>query len=79
MSATNQLRAEHDQIRRLEKIVSKCAEELYKGTEIPFSDIEKITIVISEFVDAIHFDLTGCYSLIYNKLKVLSTYYFSVL
>jgi hemerythrin-like domain-containing protein len=55
MSATNQLRADHDQIRRLEKIVSKCAEELYKGTEIPFSDIERITIVISEFVDAIHY------------------------
>lgn len=54
MSATNQLRADHDQVRRLEKIVSKCAEEIYKGTAIPFSDIEKITIVISEFVDTIH-------------------------
>jgi hemerythrin-like domain-containing protein len=54
MSATNQLRADHDQVRRLEKIVSKCAEELYQGTDIPFSDIKKITIVISEFVDAIH-------------------------
>ncbi len=54
MSATNQLRADHDQVRRLEKIISKCAEELYKGTEIPFSDIEKITIIISEFVDTIH-------------------------
>jgi len=54
MSATNQLRADHDQVRRLEKVVSKCSEEIYKGTEIPFSDIEKITIVISEFVDAIH-------------------------
>lgn len=54
MSATNQLRADHDQVRRLEKIVSKCAEEIYKGTEIPFSDLEKITVVISEFVDTIH-------------------------
>ena len=54
MSATNQLRADHDQVTRLEKIVSKCAKELYKGTEIPFSDIEKITIIISEFVDTIH-------------------------
>ena len=54
MSATNQLRADHDQVRRLERIVSKCADEIYKGSEIPFSDIEKITIVISEFVDTIH-------------------------
>ena len=54
MSATNQLRADHDQVRRLEKIVSKCAAELYKGTTIPFSDLTKITIVISEFVDTIH-------------------------
>ena len=54
MSATNQLRADHDQIRRLEKIVLKCADELYKGTKIPFSDLRKITIVISEFVDTIH-------------------------
>jgi len=54
MSATNQLRADHDQVRRLEKIVSKCSDELYKGTKIPFSDLTKITIVISEFVDSIH-------------------------
>jgi hemerythrin-like domain-containing protein len=54
MSATNQLRADHDQVRRLEKIISKCAEELNQGTEIPFLDIEKITFVISEFVDTIH-------------------------
>ena len=54
MSATSQLRADHDQVRRLEKIVGKCSEELYKEANIPFSDIEKITLVISEFVDVIH-------------------------
>ena len=54
MSATNQLRADHDQVRRLEKIVLKCSEQLYKGKEIPFSDLTKITLVISEFVDTIH-------------------------
>lgn len=54
MSATNELRADHDQVRRLEKIVSKCSEELRNGTEIPLSDIEKITTIISEFVDTIH-------------------------
>jgi len=54
MSATNQLRADHDQVRRLEKIVLKCSDELNKGTKIPFSDLRKITIVISEFIDTIH-------------------------
>jgi len=54
MSATNQLRADHDQVRRLEKIVLKCSDELYKGTKIPFSDLTKITVVISEFIDSIH-------------------------
>lgn len=54
MSATNQLRSDHDQVRRLEKITSKCAEELYQGTDIPFTDLTKITLVISEFVDTIH-------------------------
>ena len=54
MSATNQLRADHEQVRRLEKIVLKCADELYKGTKIPFSDLRKITIIISEFIDTIH-------------------------
>jgi hemerythrin-like domain-containing protein len=28
---------------------------LLKGTEIPISDIEKITIIISEFIDAVHY------------------------
>ncbi len=55
MSATNQLRADHDQIRRLEKITLRCSEELIKGTDVPFEDIEKIIVVISEFIDAIHY------------------------
>ncbi len=53
-SGTNQLRADHDQVRRLEKIVSRCSAELLRGTEIPLSDITKITVVIAEFVDTIH-------------------------
>ena len=53
-TATSELRADHDQVQRLEKIVSKCSEELQNQTEIPLSDIEKITLVISEFVDTIH-------------------------
>ncbi|MCA9812604.1 MAG: hemerythrin domain-containing protein [Nitrosarchaeum sp.] len=54
MSATEELRADHVQVRRLEKILFKCIEELEKGEKIPLSDITKMTIIISEFIDTIH-------------------------
>ena len=55
MSATDLLRKDHQQIKRLEKIVSKCYHDLYAGKNIPFSDIELITLIISEFLDSIHY------------------------
>lgn len=55
MTATETLRKDHDQIKRLGKIISKCHQALYDGKNIPFSDIEKITIIISEFLDSIHY------------------------
>ena len=55
MSATESLRQDHKQIRRLEKIITQCYKKLYAGENIPFSDIEQITIIISEFLDAIHY------------------------
>ena len=55
MNATDVLRKDHEHVRRLETIVKKCADELYRGTDIPFSDIEKITMIISEFLDSIHY------------------------
>jgi hemerythrin-like domain-containing protein len=55
MSATETLRQDHKQIRRLEKIITQCYKKLYAGENIPFSDIEQITIIISEFLDAIHY------------------------
>jgi len=54
LSATEELRADHDQVRRLQKIIEKCSEKIAKGSNIPFSDIEKIIIIIYEFVDTIH-------------------------
>ena len=54
LSATGELRADHDQVRRLQKVIEKCAEKIANGSNIPFSDIEKIMIIISEFVDTIH-------------------------
>ena len=55
MSATNSLRQDHIQIRRLENIIIKCYKELYEGKDIPFSDIEQITVIMAEFLDAIHY------------------------
>jgi hemerythrin-like domain-containing protein len=55
MSATDSLRQDHIQIRRLEKVITKCYKDLYEGKQIPFSDIEQITIIMAEFLDAIHY------------------------
>ena len=55
MSATQTLRNDHKQIRRLEKVIEKCYTKLYDGKDIPFSDIEQITLVMSDFIDAIHY------------------------
>ena len=55
LSATETLREDHKQIRRLEKIIIKCYTELYAGKNIPFSDIDKITIIIEDFLDSIHY------------------------
>ena len=49
MSATETLRNDHKQIKRLGKIISKCYTDINAGKTIPFSDLEKITIIISEF------------------------------
>ena len=55
MSATNTLREDHKQIKRLEKIIIKCYKDLYEGKDIPFDDIEKINLIIAEFLDSIHY------------------------
>ena len=55
MSGTDILRNDHKQIRRLEKIVVKCYTELYEGKDIPFSDIEIMVLIMSEFLDAVHY------------------------
>ena len=55
MSATDTLRDDPKQIKRLGKIVVKCYSDLNAGKTIPFSDLEKITTIISEFLDSIHY------------------------
>ncbi len=56
MSGTETLRGDHRQIRRLEKIILRCYTSLEEGRDIPFSDLDKITIIISEFLDSIHYE-----------------------
>jgi len=55
LSATESLREDHKQIKRLDKIIIKCYTELYAGKNIPLSDINKISLVIDEFLDSIHY------------------------
>lgn len=55
MSGTEILRNDHRQIRRLEKVIVKCYTQLYEDKDIPFSDIEIMVLIMSEFMDAIHY------------------------
>ncbi|NNL58389.1 MAG: hypothetical protein HKP31_02845 [Nitrosopumilus sp.] len=55
MSATETLREDHKQIKRLDKVIIKCYTELYAGKDIPLVDIDKITLIIEEFLDSIHY------------------------
>ena len=55
MSATETLREDHKQIKRLDKIIIKCYTDLYTGKNIPLSGIEKITLILEEFLDSIHY------------------------
>jgi hemerythrin-like domain-containing protein len=55
MSASEFLRKEHEEIMRLEKLVTKCSKSLYDGKDVPFSHIDKINFLIAEFLDSIHF------------------------
>ena len=55
MSATDLLRNDHRQIRRLDKVIVKCCSELDAGRPVPLGDLERITRIIDEFFDSIHY------------------------
>ncbi len=55
MNGTEILRNDHRQIRRLEKIVARCYTKLNEGIDIPFSDIDMMVLIMSEFLDAVHY------------------------
>lgn len=49
------LREDHKQIRRLENVILRCCTCLDDGRRVPLADIEKITNIIAEFLDSIHY------------------------
>jgi hemerythrin-like domain-containing protein len=54
MSSTTNLLQEHLIIRKLGNIAKKCSDGLYTNKDIPIEDIQIISVVIEEFVDAFH-------------------------
>jgi hemerythrin-like domain-containing protein len=54
MSSTENLLQEHLIVRRLGSIAKKCSDGLYRNKNIPIEDIQIISVVIEEFVDAFH-------------------------
>ncbi len=56
MSGTEVLRDDHRQIRRLGEVILRCYTRLEGGHDIPLSDMRRITLIISEFLDSIHYE-----------------------
>ena len=53
-SSTDDLLHEHLVVRRLGNIAQRCSDRLYANQNIPIEDIQIISVVIEEFVDAFH-------------------------
>jgi hypothetical protein len=53
-SSTNNLLQEHLIIRRVGSIAKKCSDMFYANESVPIEDIQIISIIIEEFVDAFH-------------------------
>src|SRR5688500_12235176 len=53
-SSTNNLLQEHLIIRRVGSIAKNCSDKLYANEDVPIEDIQIISVVIEEFVDAFH-------------------------
>ncbi len=52
MSSTRNLLEEHLIIRRVGNIARKCSDRLYAGEDVPIEDIEIVSVVTQEFIDA---------------------------
>src|SRR5919108_5866768 len=53
-SSTESLMQEHLIVRRIGNIAQKCSDRLYANEDIPIVDIQIVSVVIEEFIDAFH-------------------------
>jgi hemerythrin-like domain-containing protein len=53
-SSTDSLMQEHLIVRRIGNIAQRCSDRLYANEDIPIEDIQIISVVMEEFVDAFH-------------------------
>jgi hemerythrin-like domain-containing protein len=53
-SSTNNLMHEHLIVRRVGNIAQRCSDRLYANEDIPIEDIQIISVVMEEFIDAFH-------------------------
>ena len=52
--STQDLKQDHVTVRRIRDIARRCSDRLYEGTSVSLEDIDVISVVIEEFVDAFH-------------------------
>ena len=53
-SSTENLMQEHQLVRRIGNIAQRCSDKLYANEDIPIEDIQIISVVMEEFIDAFH-------------------------
>lgn len=52
--STDSLMQEHIIVRRIGNIAQRCSDRLYANNDIPIEDIQIISVVMEEFIDALH-------------------------
>lgn len=55
MKATDLLRKDHANIRRLERVIRQCHHQLDAGYTIPVPDLKQISDIVETFLDSIHY------------------------
>ena len=53
-SSTADLKHDHLTIKRVGAVAQRCSDKLYADEDIPIEDIEILSVVIEEFIDAFH-------------------------
>lgn len=53
-SSTDSLMQEHLIVRRIGNIAQRCSDRLYANEDIPIEDVQIISVVMEEFIDAFH-------------------------